>query len=147
MRLFAPALMLAMTCFAAGDLATEVRTVSPTVVKPGDTVVVNGICLGGDRVGEVYLTDHKFDMKVKVLDQNASTIKFRIPPFAKPGRVQLLMLTKPEKPDGDPQLLELPAYLLIEEAATEITQVQSMPAKSKKAGQEQPKDQKDLQKD
>jgi hypothetical protein len=123
MRLIAPALLLASFCFAAGDeLAPQISTVLPRVAKPGDTVVVTGISLGEDRVDEVYLSDHKFDMKVKVLEQNAKMIKFRVPPFAK-GRMQLLMLMRVVK-DEDPKLLELPAYLLIEEV-TEIGQAQT----------------------
>src|ERR1700689_4234113 len=133
MRLIAPALLLALCCFAASDeLSPQISTVSPRVVKPGDTVTVTGVSLSEDRVDEVYLSDHKFDMKVKVLEQNAKTIKFRVPPFAK-GRMQLLMLMKAVK-DEDPKLLELPAYLLIEEISTEIGQVQE---KGKKTTQSQ----------
>lgn len=123
MRFIAPALLLAVSCFAADELAPQISTVSPKVAKPGDTVTVTGISLGDDKVDEVYLSDHKFDMKVKVLEQNPKVIKFRVPPFAK-GRMQLLMLTKPDKEGADPKLLELPAYLLIEEVSTEIGQVQ-----------------------
>lgn len=135
MRLVAPALLLALSCFAAGDeLAPQISTVAPKVAKPGDTVTVNGISLGDDRVDEVYLSDHKFDMKVKVIEQTSKMIKFRVPPFAK-GRMQLLMLMKPVK-DEEPKLLELPAYLLIEEISTEITQNQASD-KSKKTTQDQ----------
>ena len=141
MRLFAPALLLALSCFGGDDLAPQITTVLPRVVKPGDSVTVSGVSLGDDRVDEVYLSDHKFDMKVKVLDQTAKMIKFRVPPFAKPGRMQLLMLMKPEKEGEEPKLLELPAYLLIEEVSTEITQVQ--PAEK---GKKTTQDQKDQQK-
>jgi hypothetical protein len=44
---------------------------------------------------------------------------------------------KPYK-DEDPKLLELPAYLLIEEVSTEITQVQG-PDKSKKTTRQEDK--------
>jgi hypothetical protein len=127
MRLIAPALLLALYCFAADELAPQIGTVLPRVAKPGDTVVVTGVSLGEDRVDEVYLSDHKFDMKVKVLEQNSKMIKFRVPPFAK-GRMQLLMLMKADK-DEDPKLLELPAYVMIEEISTEIGQVQQDKAK------------------
>ncbi len=126
-----------LSCFAGDDLAPQITSVAPKVVKPGDSVTVTGISLGEDKVDEVYLSDHKFDMKVKVLEQNAKMIKFRVPPLSKPGRMQLLMLMKAEK-EEDPKLLELPAYLLIEEVSTEITQVQGQD-KSKKATQEQQK--------
>jgi hypothetical protein len=135
MRLIAPALLLALCCLAGDQLAPQISTVTPRVVKPGDTVVVTGVSLGDDRVDEVYLSDHKFDMKVKVLEQSGKMIKFRVPPFAK-GRMQLLMLMKAEK-EEDPKLLELPAYLLIEDV-TEIGQVQT-PAKGKKTTHDQQK--------
>jgi hypothetical protein len=141
MRLLVPALMLALSCFAGDDMAPQIQTVMPRVVKPGDTVIVTGIALGENRVEDVYLSDHKFDMKVKVLDQNAKMIKFRVPPFAKPGRMQLLMLMKPEKEDDDPKLLELPAYLLIEEIPTEVSQ--ATPAGQDKKATQTQKDQKD----
>jgi IPT/TIG domain len=138
MNLIAPALLLALSCFAADELAPQISNVTPKVVKPGDTVVVTGVSLGEDLVEEVYLSDHKFDMRCKVLEQNSKMIKFRIPPVSKSGRMQLLMLMKAVK-DDDPKLLELPAYILIEEVSTEITQVQGQD-KSKKATEQKEKD-------
>jgi hypothetical protein len=134
MRIIAAALLLAFSCLAADELAPQISTVTPRVAKPGDTVTVTGVSLGENLVEEVYLSDHKFDMKVKVLEQGPKMIKFRVPPFAK-GRMQLLMLMKAVK-DDDPKLLELPAYLLIEEISTEITQVQT-PEKGKKSKQQE----------
>jgi IPT/TIG domain len=138
MKLIAPALLLALSCFAADELAPQISNVAPKVVKPGDTVVVTGVSLGEDLVEEVYLSDHKFDMRCKVLEQSKTMIKFRIPPVSKSGRMQLLMLMKAIK-DDDPKLLELPAYILIEEISTEITQVQGQD-KSKKATEQKEKD-------
>jgi hypothetical protein len=142
MRLLAPAMLLAFSYFGGDDLAPQITTVAPRVVKPGDTVIVTGVALGEDRVDEVYLSDHKFDMKVKVLEQNAKMIKFRVPPLSKPGRMQLLMLMKTEK-EEDAKLLELPAYLLIEEPTTEITQVQGDKSKKTTETQKDQKEQKD----
>src|ERR1035437_1032425 len=139
MRLIVPVLLLALSCFAGDELAPQISTVAPRVVKPGDTVIVTGVSLGETLVEEVYLSDHKFDMKCKVLDQNAKMIKFRIPPLSKPGRMQLLMLMKAIK-DEDPKLLELPAYLLIEEVSTEITQVQGQDKSKKSTEQKEQKD-------
>jgi hypothetical protein len=140
--LLVPAMLLALSYFGQEELAPQISTVSPRVVKPGDTVVVTGVSLGEDRVDEVYLSDHKFDMKVKVLEQSAKMIKFRVPPLSKPGRMQLLMLMKSEKED-DAKLLELPAYLLIEEPSTEITQVQGDKSKKTTETQKDQKEQKD----
>jgi hypothetical protein len=125
MRLFLLASMLAAMCFAGpGDDAPQMTSASAKNAKPGDIIDISGLGLGSKAVDEVYLTDHKFDMKVKLLEQNDKLIKFRVPPFAKPGRVQLLMLTT-----GDtPQLLEEPVYILIEEPSTEVGQVTARPA-------------------
>jgi hypothetical protein len=96
-------------------------TISSKTAKPGDVLDITGIGLNPKQVDEVYLTDHRFDMRVKVLEQKDTMIKFRIPPFAKPGRMQILVLTT-----GDnPKLLEQPLYILIEDPATEVTQVKT----------------------
>jgi hypothetical protein len=62
-------------------------------------------------VDEVYLTDHTFDMKVKVLGQSEDIIEFRIPPSVKPGRLQLLVKTT----GHEPVLLEQPVFITVEE--------------------------------
>jgi hypothetical protein len=62
-------------------------------------------------VDEVYLSDHTFDMKVKVLDQADDSIEFRIPPFAKPGRLQLVVKTAGK----EPLIMEQPVYITVEE--------------------------------
>jgi hypothetical protein len=54
------------------------------------------------------------------------------------------MLMKAEKED-DAKLLELPAYLLIEEPSTEITQVQGDKSKKTTETQKDQKEQKDPQ--
>ena len=121
MRLFVATLLLGVsTCLAyADDQAPQVSGMAPKSAKPGQVLDITGISLDASKIDEVFLTDHKFDMRVKVLEQNDKLIKFRVPPFAKPGRMQLLLLTKGE----EPKLLEVPAYVVIEDNATEIGQV------------------------
>jgi hypothetical protein len=117
------AIVSSLSCF--GDDAPEPKAISAKVAKPGDTLTITGVGLSASKVDEVYLTDHKFDMRVKVLEQKETSITVRVPPFAKPGRVQLLMLTK-----GDtPALLEQPLYVIIEEATTEIGEVKKPDSK------------------
>ena len=108
-------------CFAGTDGdAPQMNTMSAKTAKPGDIIEITGVGLEAGKVDEIYLTDHKFDMKVKVLEQKDTSIKLRVPPFAKPGRMQLLVLTKGD----EPKLLEQPLYLLIEDPnAIEVTQV------------------------
>ncbi len=122
MRLYVTSLLLFVsTCVApaADEQAPQVSGMSPKAAKPGQVLDVTGVSLDVSKIEEVYLTDHKFDMRVKVLEQNDKLIKFRVPPFAKPGRMQLLLLTKGD----DPKLLEQPVYVVIEENSTEIGQV------------------------
>jgi hypothetical protein len=117
------AIVTSISCF--GDDSPEPKTISAKVAKPGDTLIISGKGLGANKIDEVYLTDHKFDMKVKVLEQKETSITVRVPPFAKPGRVQLLMLTKGDQP----ALLEQPLYLVIEEATTAMGPVKKSDSK------------------
>jgi len=89
----------------------QMNTVQPDSGKIGSVLRVHGLYLGKEKVDEVYLTDHTFDMKVKVLDQTDNSIEFRIPPSVKPGRLQLLVKTQGKKP----MLLEQPVYITVEE--------------------------------
>jgi len=95
------------------------NTVQPDSGKIGSILRIQGVYLGKEKVDEVYLTDHTFDMKVKVLDQTEDSIEIRIPPSAKPGRLQLLVKTAGKKP----LLLEQPVYITVEEKdpAVEVT--------------------------
>lgn len=109
---------LAATCVVAlvADDAPQMTEISQKAAKPGEIITVSGLGLSTKNVDEIYLTDHKFDMRVKVVEQKDTTVKIRIPPFAKPGRMQLLFLTKGD----EPKLLEQPLYLLIDDPQTEI---------------------------
>ena len=77
-------LSLSLLCLAgAASLSAQVpvmHTVQPDSGKIGSVLRVQGVFLGKTKVDEVYLTDHTFDMKVKVLDQTEDSIEFRIPP-------------------------------------------------------------------
>jgi hypothetical protein len=98
----------------AASLSAQVpvmHKVEPDSGKIGSVLRINGDFLGKATVDEVYLTDHTFDMKVKVLGQTEDSIEFRIPPFVKPGRLQLLVKTTGK----EPVLLEQPVYITVEE--------------------------------
>ena len=91
-------------------VAPQTEKMEPRVAKPGTVIKVSGKALDRDHVDEVYLTDHRFDMKVKVLDQASDHLTIRVPPFAKPGRLQLLLLTAGNRP----VYLEQPLFVQIE---------------------------------
>ena len=108
-------LVLSLLCLAgAASLPAQVpvmHKVLPENGQIGSVLRIQGVFLGKTRVDEVYLTDHTFDMKVKVLDQTEDSIEFRVPPFVKPGRLQLLVKTAGK----EPMLLEQPVYINIDE--------------------------------
>jgi hypothetical protein len=56
--------------------APQMRAVESNTGKIGDVVRAHGAHLGKEKVDEVYLSDHTFDMKVKVLDQKDDVIEF-----------------------------------------------------------------------
>jgi len=127
--------VLSLLCLAgAATLPAQVpvmHKVQPDSAKIGSVLRVQGDFLGKAKVDEVYLTDHTFDMKVKVLDQSDSYIEFRVPPFVKPGRLQLLVKTTGK----EPLLLEQPVYINIEEVQAK-DEVQAKEAKEKDAPKE-----------
>jgi len=130
-------LLFSATLWGQGT-APAMSSASPKSAKPGDTIEITGVNLTADKVDEVYLTDHKFDMKIKILEQTATRLKVRVPPFAKAGRVELLILTKGD----DPKLLEEPVYVVIEESTTEVGQVTPPPSAPNGATGSGKKDQK-----
>jgi hypothetical protein len=99
---------------AAASLSAQMpamKRVEPDSGKIGSVLQVHGVFLDKTKVDEVYLTDHTFDMKVKVLGQSDDVIEFRIPPSVKPGRLQLLVKTT----GHEPVLLEQPVFVTVEE--------------------------------
>jgi len=108
-------LVLTLLCFglALPSLAQvpQMTKVQPDSGKIGSVLRIRGLYLDKAKVDEVYLTDHTFDMKVKVLDQTEDSIEIRIPPSAKPGRLQLLVKTAGK----EPMLLEQPVFVTVEE--------------------------------
>jgi hypothetical protein len=142
MRSLLLVLALSPACFAQQsaappEAAPQMDSLSVKTAKPGDVIDIVGVGLSGSKIDEVYLTDHKFDMRVKLLEQKETLIRFRVPPFAKPGRMQILALTKGD----DPKLLEQPLYILIEDPATQVTEVKPLPeATPKPTDSHDPKD-------
>ena len=97
----------------------QMKDVKPDSGKIGSVLRVHGLNLGKARVDEVYLTDHTFDMKVKVLDQADDVIEFRIPPSVKPGKLQLLVKTTGKQA----LLLEQPVYIKVVEEEKQAAEV------------------------
>ena len=113
------------------DQVPEMQNVEPKNGKVGSVLKATGAFLGKNKVEEVYLTDHTFDMMVKVLDQTDNSIQFRIPPSVKPGKLQLLVKTAGK----DPVLLEEPVYITVEEEKESKTSEVASAAGSAKPAQ------------
>lgn len=85
------------------------RTASPEAVKAGETVTVGGDYLDKSRVAEVYLTNGKVDVKVDVIEQARTELKFKVPEKIAVGRYNLMVLMVGE----EPKLIEEPARLTV----------------------------------
>jgi hypothetical protein len=89
-------------------------SVDPGSGRVGDVLVIQGVNLGPESVAALYLTDDKGDVKVTIIQQTASSIRFKIPPEAKPGRFALMVLTSGK----EPRLIEEPVKITVEPETT-----------------------------
>ena len=85
-------------------------SVEPASGRVGDVVSIKGVNLGQDSVAELYLTDGKSDVKASIIEQTSTSIKFKIPSDAKPGRFSLMVLTRGQ----NPKLIEQPVKIEVE---------------------------------
>jgi hypothetical protein len=92
----------------------RMTSVDPMNGKQGDVIVVTGENLTKTAVAKLYLTDGKNDLTCEVLEQTDTTIKFKIPAKAQPGRLTLMVLTTGK----DAKLIEQPVKVTIDEPAS-----------------------------
>ena len=87
--------LLAIACLSlhAQQTMPRMTNVEPGNGKVGDILTVSGENLDKAQVAELYLTDGKKDTKVEVTEQTPTSIKFKIPVKATPGRFALMVLT------------------------------------------------------
>jgi len=113
MRLsFVVSLLVAASVVAHAQQAMpRMTSVDPLNGKKGDVIVVTGENLQKDAVAKVYLTDGKNDIQVEVTEQTATSIKFKIPAKAAPGRLIVMVLTAGK----DAKLIEQPVKVTIDE--------------------------------
>ena len=88
----------------------RLTTVSPDTGKIGDELTVEGKNLSSQHVKELYLTDGQHDWKTEIVEQTDTAIKFKIPPDAKAGRFDLMVLTTGK----NPSLIEQPVKVTVE---------------------------------
>jgi len=92
--------------------AQVLQRVKPDNGQVGTVLRAYGTDLGKQKIDSLYLSDQTFDMMVKVLNQTDQFIEFRIPPFVKPGKLQLVLKTAGK----EPVLLEQPVFVKVIEA-------------------------------
>lgn len=123
MRLFNTLVFMVLFAFFAniavpGENGTEsspaptpvMRAVNPETVKAGEVAVVSGDYLDKSRVAELFLTDGKADVKVEIVEQQKTELKFRVPAKTQSGRYNLLVLMVAT----EPMLIEEPARIRVE---------------------------------
>jgi hypothetical protein len=112
----APWRLLLFLALATSLPAQVLKTVHPDSGKAGSVLRVQGFELSKAKIDSLYLSDQTFDMMVKVLNQTDNFIEFRIPPSAKPGKLQLVIKTAGK----EPRILEEPFYIKVEETPNEL---------------------------
>lgn len=110
---FIVALLAAASVAAwAQQAMPRMTSVDPLNGKTGDVIAIAGENLAKDAVAKVYLTDGKNDVPVEVVEQTATSIKFKIPAKATAGaRLTLMVLTTGK----DAKYIEQPVKVTIDE--------------------------------
>jgi hypothetical protein len=109
--LFTTVLLIAVSGIVIAQAMPRLNTVTPDAGKAGAEFTTEGETLEKANVTELYITDGKNDIKVQVVQQEAKTIKFKVPAATKAGRFSLMLLTG----GAAPKLLEQPVKVTIEE--------------------------------
>jgi hypothetical protein len=104
-------LLGAGTVALAQQAMPRMTSVDPLNGKTGDVIAVTGENLQKDTVAKVFLTDGKNDTPVEVTEQTATSIKFKIPVKAAPGRLTVMVLTTGK----DAKYIEQPVKVTIDE--------------------------------
>lgn len=106
-----PLFMAAGFVAYAQQAMPRMTSVDPLNGKKGDLIAVTGENLQKEAVAKVFLTDGKNDIPVEVVEQTATSIKFKIPTKAEPGRLTLMVLTTGK----DAKYIEQPVKVTIDE--------------------------------
>ena len=109
-RMFVVFLLVALLAVSAVAQSPRLKSVEPAEGKAGEELVTQGQSLGENTVADLFLTDGTNDHKVKMVDQQAEAIRFALPKV-KPGRYNLMLLTK----GASPAYLEQPVICTVVE--------------------------------
>jgi hypothetical protein len=92
-------------------LMPRMTAVSPATGKAGDVVTVTGENLDKANLSEILMTDGKTDIPAAIVEQDATSLKFKIPAAAKPGRFSLVTRRAQGK---EPREIEQPVKITVE---------------------------------
>jgi len=88
-----------------------IKAVAPVAAKCGDELVATGDNLGEATVESLYLTVGEAFTRVVIVKQTDTSIRFKVPEAAKPGRSGLMVLTA----GLAPHYIDEPVYVTITE--------------------------------
>lgn len=109
-RFFVPLLFVtafSLTLWAFQNFS-RLASVEPDTGKVGDEASAKGENLAKSKIGELYLTDGKNDVKATITEQSDTEIKFKIPKI-QAGRYRLMLVTA--KKDS---MIEQPVVITVE---------------------------------
>lgn len=118
-RIAALLVLFALTAAVAAKAATDqpsqgvpvLSTVSPDPARAGSLVIARGEYLDKAHLSELFLSTDKTDVKVEIIEQTATVIKFKVPADAAPGRYRLTVLMA----GREPTLLEQPVTFAVKQ--------------------------------
>ena len=108
--MFVVSLLVAFLAVSAVAQSPRLKSVEPANGKAGDELITQGQSLDESTVADLFLTDGTNDHKVKMVEQQAESIRFALPKV-KPGRYSLMLLTK----GASPAYLQQPVFCTVEE--------------------------------
>ena len=109
-RMFVVLISVTFLAVSAFAQTPRLKSVEPTSGKAGDELVTQGQSLDENTVADLFLTDGTNDHKVKMVEQQADSIRFAVPKI-KPGRYSLMLLTK----GVSPAYLQQPVFCTVDE--------------------------------
>ena len=86
------------------------RTVEPYKASAGDLVTIVGDNLDKPRIAEVYVSDGKVNIPVKIVEQEEKKLVIKLPQKIEPGRYSFVVMIA----DTPPMLIEEPVKINIE---------------------------------
>ncbi len=107
------ALLLATVLPAPADAQADfprLTSVTPDSGQAGDELTTEGENLDRSNVKALYLTDGQNDWETEIVEQSATSIRFKIPADSEPGRFSLMVLTG----GPQPRLIEQPVKVTVQ---------------------------------